>query len=123
VVAYSEGGDGPDPSSLMFGMSLSVDEPWNIKCIDILLEKLHTIDQRFRTVVDRQSDAYWRDLISKRFNRLRTEWRKSQMIEGETEKDWNERMEKMTLAELKQKRQRARRLAVRLHFDAGNLTD
>lgn len=40
IVAFAEGGDGPDPDSLTFAMTVSVDDPWNIRCVEILSKKL-----------------------------------------------------------------------------------
>jgi hypothetical protein len=123
IFQYNQGGDGPNPDSLMFAMTESVDEPWNIKCVDILFNKLRdmvkAMGDSFENVLEGQTEEYWKDLLVAKFQRLRVIWRKSQMRPGETEEQWEARIEKERVEAEKKARQLSRRLTVRFHVCVG----
>ena len=94
-----------------------MDEPWNIKCVDILLDKLRetvkAMEEPFKDILDGQTEAYWRDLVLQKSLRLRRVWRQSRRRPGESEREWEERMAERRADADKKARQLSRRLLVR----------
>lgn len=68
-------GDGPDPEDLHFEMTCGPDSVWNRRVLELLLEKLKEEDG---DELPERSDAYWLDIMAKRFTSLRTPWTKAQ---------------------------------------------
>lgn len=100
-------------------MTVSVDDPWNIKCVNILLIKLDKLIKdmgpTLKDKLDGQSEAYWRDMIVAKFQRLRTTWRSTRMRSDETDEQWEERMGTKKVEDLRKARQLSRRRTVRIH--------
>jgi len=67
--------DGPNPEDLHFDMTTGPDSVWNRRVLELLLEKLKEEDG---DMLPARSDAYWIDLLAKRFINLWTPWNKGQ---------------------------------------------
>jgi hypothetical protein len=67
--------DGPNPEDLHFDMTTGPDSVWNRRVLELLLEKLKEDNS---DTLPARSDAYWIDLLAKRFINLRTSWNKGQ---------------------------------------------
>src|SRR5262245_23771102 len=100
-------------------MQVAVDDPWNIRCVDILFNKLREIikgtGNPSDNTWDSQTEAYWRDMIVQKFQRLRAQWRRAQFFQGETEEEWEERMEKEKKEAAAKARRLSRRRMVKFH--------
>jgi hypothetical protein len=96
----------------MFAWRSSEDDVWNIECFNLLWKKLNSTGK----IDDDYSEAYWKDMITDKFNRLRRKWKDGQMQPDETEMEWAERMENKNSARLKKARHVTRRHDVR--FDS-----
>jgi hypothetical protein len=96
----------------MFAWSSSQDDIWNIECFNLLLKKLNNTGK----MDDDYSEAYWKDMITDKFDRLRRKWKDGQMQPDETEMEWEERVENKNSARLKKARHVSRRHDVR--FDS-----
>ncbi|KAG2336816.1 hypothetical protein BDR05DRAFT_953064 [Suillus weaverae] len=78
VYSYSyEDGPGPDTQNLAFDLKHGSSTPWNVKILDILLEKLQMRSMEEKWPFPR-SDGYYKAILEDRYKRLRMGWRAAQ---------------------------------------------
>ena len=116
ICSFAEGGDGPDPNSLKLGMTVSADDPWNIRCVEIICNQLTAMITNMEASASDMQDiteGYWKDMIAEKLRRLRVMWRAARRLPGERDEEWEDRMRQKKDEEMASSRRLARRRHVR----------
>ena len=119
VGTYESGGAGPDKHNLRFDMASGPKSQWNRAVLMILMKKLKKACKESRLRVPDRSEAYYLDILTDRYKRARSAWRRAQLKVTEadaleTPAEVEERLLKSKEIQLRQARTRERRAAVRV---------